>query len=923
MIPPVKKKKAHFELIIFCIGLFLLASIPLSGTNLKDGNKNLEEDFSLALKYVRASDTDSAKILLNHIILQLTEKEELNTYLGLSARLHLANILIPEREDFASQEFIDLIEVGTERQEWEVVAHAHILLGMIYETLGDKETCEYHLDQAIFLIDRHELESIYHRYAIGRSSYFRVFNLSIDSALFYAKEALNKIPAEPSESKAAAYFLIGQLLKDSSYTLQISYLSKSAGAFLELGDYFGHVAMINNISRKYWDNRQMDSAMVYSDSVIFLLEQLKPYRYDYFSIKSSAYKHRAKLYKFSGRMEKAWEYNEISQQADLEYINRLNARAITEVKEKYKDEKKTRQIEQQAQDIKFEKARRNEAIAFAIIIFLFTAILIYFYFRLFKANQKNKAQAEHLAKLDQIKSRFFANVSHELRTPLTLLLGPVRSLLKNNRLSPLEQEFIHLAHKNGQQLEKLINGILDLGKMEIGKLELKLEATELKTFFLPFLAQFESLAHHKSIHFGFEVTIDNETTAMIDREKYRQILYNLLSNAFKFTPRGGKILSRLSIEQNRLILVVKDNGPGIHPDDIPHLFNRYFQTNRPEKPAGGGTGIGLALCREYVQLMQGSIEVESVPGTGTLFTVIIPKITIEGSVTAKKAPDWETKFEKGDMAVEQTENHISIEPLTQSTQKNTKPHLLLVEDNLDLQKYIRMVLSDKYRITTAMNGEEALVLIAKGNPYHLIISDLMMPIMDGYQFLERIKSSDATRHIPFIMLTARASLQDKLKSLRIGVDDYLNKPFNEEELTARIDNMLRQQTIRQQAVTLDNHEEAQIMISAADQEWLTSFEAFVKTHLDCDIFSVQMMADEFHMSRSTLLRQLKRLTGFSPKQYLLEARLLKARQLLEKQSFRSVAHVAYAIGYTDVRPFSRAFKKRFGKLPSELQKETT
>ena len=240
----------HSHFITLFTSLLLLTNIQFSWAKPTDEEQKFKEEFSLALKYVRASYTDSAKILLNQLIQKLSDRDEINTNLGLLAKLHLANILIPEREDFASKELINLIGIGTDWQEWEVVAHAHILLGMIHETLGAKESCEHHLDQAAFLIKKYKLDELYPRYAIGRSSYFRVFDLNQDSALFYAREALNNVPSEPSESKAAAYYLVGLLLRDSSYTRQIAYLGKSAEAYLELGDYFGHTSKMNNITKQ-------------------------------------------------------------------------------------------------------------------------------------------------------------------------------------------------------------------------------------------------------------------------------------------------------------------------------------------------------------------------------------------------------------------------------------------------------------------------------------------------------------------------------------------------------------------------------------------------------------------------------------------------------------------------------------------------
>jgi signal transduction histidine kinase/CheY-like chemotaxis protein/AraC-like DNA-binding protein len=513
-----------------------------------------------------------------------------------------------------------------------------------------------------------------------------------------------------------------------------------------------------------------------------------------------------------------------------------------------------------------------------------------------------REQSEQLKTLDQAKSRFFANVSHELRTPLTLILGPIQTLLKGGQLNEKQTKLLNTADQSGRQLQELVSEILDLRKLEMGKMGVNLQPVALGPFFKNQFTQFESLAERKGISFIYETTIDDTFAAHIDPAKCRQILNNLLSNAFKFTPQGGHIRASLSANAGMLKLEVADSGPGIHPDDLPHVFDRFFQTSRPDKPAEGGTGIGLALCMEYARLFGGDIEVESAVGKGAVFRVKWP-VEVGGSVQSSV------------FSFQLSEESGEVSQFFEEKPDGSRPTILVVEDNPELQDYIRLILSEKYHVLTAGNGEEALNRTLKIENCRLILSDLMMPVMDGFQLLEALKSDDATRHIPVIMLTARAEARDKLKALRIGVDDYITKPFDEEELLVRIENLLNNQTARFQDVP---EEAATPALSAADREWLERFETFVQKNLSNSILSIPMLADELAMSESTLLRQLKRLTGLTPVQYLQEVRLDRARRLLEDRTYDSIARVAAETGYNDARSFSRIFKQRFGKAPSAV-----
>ncbi|MFN0034117.1 MAG: ATP-binding protein [Saprospiraceae bacterium] len=610
---------------------------------------------------------------------------------------------------------------------------------------------------------------------------------------------------------------------------------------------------------------------------------------------------------------------------------------LQQEKEQLEAEKKNQGLEL---SLKNTQLRYSLLVAFLILLLAAGVFIAYRKQRqgkrkLSEQNALIQQQSEQLKSLDAAKSRFFANVSHELRTPLTLMLGPVGTLLKENQLTDKQTELLQLAHQSGKQLEQLVTDILDLGKLEMGKMELDEKPTEVASFFRSYFAQFESLAESRQIDFSFDIAVGNDAVANLDQAKCRQILNNLLSNAFKFTPAGERVEAKLTLNDGTIQLIVADTGPGIHPDDLPHLFDRYFQTTRPDKPAEGGTGIGLALCYEYAQLFGGKIEVESTLGKGSIFRVAFPvtQAQMHGDTPVSPKPQGEAYSETPVSAATLAVGETGVSPHA------AKPTILVVEDNPDLQAYIRLILSEKYHIVTAENGQVAWGMMndelgmmnAKQGAanssfiiYHsslpsLILSDLMMPVMDGHQLLEKLKSSDATRHIPVIMLTARADARDKLKALRIGVDDYLLKPFDEEELLARIENLLKNQAARQQEALAETKPGAAApLMSQPDKEWLETYEAYVRQRMVDDTLSVSALAYHFAMSESTLLRQLKRLTGLSPIQYLQEMRLDEARRLLENRRYNSIAQVASKVGYDDARSFARSFRARFGKLPSEM-----
>lgn len=898
----------------FFLLLCLLAGINLNLAGQPSSQINSfqsEPVFEQAIELINRNKNDSAMVLLQPILEYLKENNSQDSPFGLQVQLTKGKALSQSKQYASAMTLLNnLRDNSKEREQWEVFLETCLELAQLYQDLHRANDAKFHLELARSTIDQYHLDEYYPSFAIRSAFWHGSFGYP-DSIQFYSNQAIrtNKY-SDNKRVKFSINVLKGWQNFQEDYLLALDYYKEAVSIAKDLNDFTYLSSTLHSIARIYLDRNELDQFFNYNDSTITACYKAIQAGHDRIYTLHDAYQKRGIAFRSLGQLDSTLHYTAKGLSQQIYFERQQKTDKIIEIDARYKDEKKSLLITQQELQLKQERRSRLLAAGIAVLILLFSFVLIYYYYQLRKANKKTREQAERLQSLDAAKSRFFANISHELRTPLTLLRGPIRSLQKEDKLSSNQKHLLKLADRSGQQLERLINEILDLRKLETGKLELQLEPTGIQSFFLPYLAQFESLAHHKSIDFSYIIESGENLSVQLDREKCRQIFYNLLSNAFKYTPQYGKILARISMDQGDLKLAVKDNGPGIHQEDIPELFDRFFQTNQPDRPAEGGTGIGLALCKEYAHLMGGKIDVESSLGKGALFTVSIPVTITDVIEKVDDKPVIKTKSEI---------NSTAPKTIPANVPNSQKPHLLVVEDNPDLQEYIKLVLSENYKVTTASNGEEALKELIKENEFKLIISDLMMPVMDGYQLLERLKSSDATRHIPVIMLTARAAVQDKLKALRIGVDDYMLKPFDEEELETRIDNLLRNQSNRLQNGTQEiSSSKTELIVSETDRIWLEEFETFVRKNIASDILSVPTMADQFAMSESTLLRQLKRLTGLSPRQYLQEIRLNEARQLLENGVYQSISQVASAIGYGETRSFSRIFKKRFGKLPSEI-----
>jgi signal transduction histidine kinase/DNA-binding response OmpR family regulator/ligand-binding sensor domain-containing protein len=537
-----------------------------------------------------------------------------------------------------------------------------------------------------------------------------------------------------------------------------------------------------------------------------------------------------------------------------------------------------------------------------------------------------KEQANELKTLEMLKSRFFANISHELKTPLSLMLGPVGSLKKRFGAASEEQKLLDFIHTNAKKLLSFVNEILDISRLEKGIIAVHSESFELKAFLDNLCQQFQVNVHPAGPRIISSFDLDPQLSIRIDKGKLEKILSNFLSNALKYSAPESKIEVRSKVLPDLLRISVTDQGPGIPEEDLPFIFDRFYQSGNPDIRNGGGSGIGLAFSKELAELLGVEVWAENVPGNGARFNLDLDRsfVVPDNSVTKKSRQSASSKAGKKVLI-----DHPEKSQISQSTKQNKDYHILLVEDNAELRNYMGLILHD-FTFHAVANGQIALDYLhsKKGKDTDLIISDLMMPVMDGFQLLEKIKSEDQLRHLPVIMLTAKTNIETRLKALRAGIDDYMSKPFDEDELKIRVKNLLHNYTER-----LNYHKEhiyaesangfteelvPDNLISREDSDWLESLEDFLHNHLSDNRLTIDFAANAFNISERQFYRKLKRLTGMTPNKYIQEIRLQKARSILQKEELGTLKELSSRIGFSDVSYFTKLFVARFGVHPSGM-----
>jgi signal transduction histidine kinase/ligand-binding sensor domain-containing protein/DNA-binding response OmpR family regulator len=521
--------------------------------------------------------------------------------------------------------------------------------------------------------------------------------------------------------------------------------------------------------------------------------------------------------------------------------------------------------------------------------------------------EQERQEVKRMQELDQLKTKFLTNVSHEFRTPLSLIMAPVDKMLADADKERGEQ--LNMIRRNAKRLLNLVNQLLDFRKMEVQELKLHARSGDIVSFIKEMSSSFSDIAEKKHIGFVFDSEIEN-LVINFDPDKIERIIFNLLSNAFKFTPEGGHVSVLLSTkqtpEQQLLEIKVIDTGIGIPTDKKDKIFERFFQNDIPGSMVNQGSGIGLSITKEFVKLHNGEISVESEPGQGSYFTILLPV-----HLTAEAEEQWPDDGFTGEQALQQPGDVAATKKLT----------VLLVEDNEDFRFYLKDNLNDIFHIVEAANGKEGWQKTLALHP-NLVVSDISMPEMNGIDLCRKIRNDKRTSHIPVVLLTAITGEEQQLKGLETGANDYLTKPFNFEILLSKLKNILAiQQDMRKTYQKQLDVKPTDVVSESLDEAFIKKTLLIIEKNIDNADFSVEELSSELCVSRVTLYKRALTLTGKSPVELVRSIRLKRAAQLLENSQL-TISQISYKVGFKSQKYFVRSFKTEFNCLPSAYQQKS-
>ena len=683
----------------------------------------------------------------------------------------------------------------------------------------------------------------------------------------------------------------------------------------------------NNMAKIYLEMDSIPQSLVYANSALHVAESLKD-KYD----RQKALESLSSIYEAKNDYPKA-----------LEYMKRFTA-----AKDSIFNEESTRNVERkiftyESDNIKKEKKRLEEsneqiklmiALAITAIILLLVIIVVIFnaYHTRKRLNyeitqQKDQIeqdknliekQSQKLEELDRAKSRFFTNISHDLRSPLSLIIGNLENVLENedNYLSPVSKENLDTGFKNSKRLLYLADEINELTKLEEGKLVLEKEVVDIEVYMQLLVKMFSSAAEYKEIDLQFNSEIKEETLLEVDPRHFEKIIYNLISNAIEHTPNNGKVSVALHRESNNLVLEISDTGEGISPQSLPYIFDRYYQSPTNQFRMREGLGIGLALVKELVDLHKGEINVKSKLSEGTTFSVSLPienSLSVADSATPQgsnyikeKNHLWSELLKKNQLA----QQHVNL--TINNLEKDKNKTILLVDDHPEVREYIKNLLVEYFIILEAGNGQEALEVL-KNHNINLVITDLMMPWMDGFELLSAMREDASFSKIPALVVSARTNDEDKRKVLFSGINNILYKPFDKKELLLRINNLITfKDHIEQDSVDKLLISNSQT-IDDVEKGILEKIDSLIIENINNPSLSVNDLGDVLAASERKVYRMIKKLTGMTPLEYIKEVRWKYLEVLIREKNVKNATEAAKSIGINNVTKFKQQYEKKFGK----------
>ena len=692
------------------------------------------------------------------------------------------------------------------------------------------------------------------------------------------------------------------------YSKALQYYRKGLIYARKVGDIYSMGQLYSNIGDLMNRTGKKDSSIIYIKKALNYSNEIfdaREIQDEYFTL--------YELFRSLNNSDSALHYLEKYNIIKDSLYNQDILAQIEDANAKYETEKKEAEIAKHKLKIALDKKKKNQIIFGALLLLMILTLIYQWY--IFKQKRKNKEielalklqeiESKKLKELNEAKSGFFANITHEFKTPLTLIAGPLQDAIGRVKGSKTV-EILRIAHSNAQKLLNLVNEILNLATLEEGTPQLQNSNLYLNKLLKRIFYSYQSFARIRQINMKMEFHPEQDVCISIDQQKLEKIIDNLLSNAFKYTNEGGTVTLSSEIRGDKIYISVADTGTGIDKKDLKNIFNRYYKginSNDVE-----GTGIGLAFADQLAKLMNGKIEVKSKKNKGSTFTLIIPADKIENCPEKSKADE--------EIEVKQVTGSTGYK---MKTVFDDKPHILLVDDNKEMIDYLKNILEDYFNIDIAYNGFEALEKLKNNNNYDLVSSDVMMPKMDGFVFRMKMNEHPEWSNIPFILLTARSLKEDKLKGFKLGIDDYITKPFNTTEYIARITNLIKNKKEREKWMSGKAEDSPDfIHDKTIDDELISNMEKIVLKYIDDPDFNVAVLAKEMGYSQRNLSRITRKLIGITPVNLILEIRLQKAYHLLKTHKFKNISEVRYEVGIEHASYFTRKFVQRFGVKPGEI-----
>lgn len=837
---------------------------------------------------------------------------------GIIKSLNFQGIAYRNKSDYSNafKYFVEALKAAEEAQNLEQIGYSNINIGNIYIYQTNYEGALGYFEKALIpakeLNDQSMLAYIYLN--LGRT-FSRMDDYEKAESNYLQTRDIRRTIKDQEGLVTIAVDLAELTMRKGDLDKSLRYFHESIDAINKIKNKGALAFSLYNIAVIHRQKGSLDSAQYYSE------KSLKVAKTN--NLKNDIRKIHENLSIIAegrGDYEKALHYFKLTQENEDSIFNEQTTRTIESLKSQYEAEKK----EAETMFLR-EIVERQQTIiilaAAASILLLIIAIIIYM--RAIERRRLNlqiSAQAKKLEELDFAKSRFFANISHDLRSPLSLILGNYEQIKHDNEsyLTSDSKQNLEVANKNAQRLLFLTDEINELTKLEEGKIKLSLKDIPVNPYLISLVSLFKSSAEFKSVDLKFESSVPENVAISIDPNQFEKIIFNLITNALKHTHKGDSVLIGAETTGDNLKISVSDTGEGIPESSLPYLFDRYYQSPKNKYHVYEGLGIGLSLVKELVNVHGGDIHVSSKVDEGSTFTLTIPFMVLESSESEipETSEYIQTKNKLWSELWEKTYHSESSFELTNG-QDSTKPKLLLVDDHPEVREFIARLIKQDYDITEAENGVMALKVL-KNQTIDLVITDLMMPWMDGFELLEKMQENEDWKSIPVLVVSARNTEDDQFQVLTRGINNILQKPFSKDQILLRIKNLLNQKEkwAKENGNTILVNDKP--LINDLEKELLEKVKKLVIEQIDNPDLTVLVLADAMAASERKVYRMIKKLTDLTPHEYIKEIRWHYLEQLIKNKSLKNPTEAAKAIGMKNVTNFKKQFHKKFNRSIEEM-----